>query len=111
MLPVDRRGPEDEVEEGTVEDFFNLAPLPPLENEGGFLWLGPHRRRGVGCKCPRWVGEAHQGLSEHGKQRGQSQRLGPGKILISVKVQSKPKLGYECLTENYVSTQKPKPVA
>ena len=82
MLPVDRCGPEDKVEEGTVEDFFNLAPLPSLEDEGGFLWLEPHRRRGVGCKCPRRVGEAHQRLPEHGEQRGQSQRLGPSKFLI-----------------------------
>ena len=83
VLPVYRCGPEDKVEEGTVEDFFDLVPLPSLRNEGGFLWLGSYRRRGVGRECPRRVGEPHQRLSEHGEQKGtERQRLGTSNLLI-----------------------------
>lgn len=70
MLPVDRRGLEDKVEEGIVKDLFDLAPLPSLRNEGGFFWLRP-RRRCVGCECPRGVGaEANERPPEHGEQKG-----------------------------------------
>ena len=72
VLPVDRRGPEDKVEEGIVKDLFDLAPLPSLRNKGGFFWLRPRRRRRVGCECPRGVGEANGRPPEHGEQKGQS---------------------------------------
>ena len=110
MLPVDRCGPEGKVKKGAVEDFFDLTPLPSLRNERGFLWLGPHRRRSVGCKCPRRVGEAHQRMSEHGEQRGQSQRLGPSKFFIVGRRSNQNPVGYEYLTLKRVSTQKPRPV-
>ena len=71
VLPVDRCGPEDKVEQGTVKDLLDLVPFPSLRNEGGFVWLRPYRRPRVGCECPRGVGEANERLFEHGEQKGQ----------------------------------------
>ena len=80
VLPVDRCGPEDKVEQGTVKDLFDLVPLPSLWNEGGFSWLRPCRRRCMGCECPRGAGEANERPLEHGEQKGQA----PGRIRNSV---------------------------
>lgn len=71
VLPVDRCGPEDEVEQWAIEDLFDLVPLPSLRNGDGFFWLRPYRRRCLGCECPRGVGEANERLLEHGEQKGQ----------------------------------------
>lgn len=81
VFPVNRCGPEGKVEEGTVEDFFDFAPLPSLRNECGFLWLSPYCRRGVGRKRPRGVGEAYERLPEHiGSRKGTE----PSEISIPV---------------------------
>lgn len=72
MLPVNRRRPEDKIEEGTVKDLFDFVPLPSLQNEGGFVGPRPCCSGGVGRECPRGVGEANEGLLEHEAQRGRS---------------------------------------
>ena len=100
VLPVDRCRPEDQVEEGTVEDFFNLTPLPSLRSEGGFLLLGPHRRRGVGRKRPRRIGEAHQRLSEHGGQEGTGRQTQRHNLLIGNGPIKKPRGAMNILQKN-----------
>ena len=72
VFPVDQCGPKDKIKEGSVEDLFNLVPLPSLRNYGWFIWLRPYCRRSVGRECPRGIGEANERLSKHEVKEGQS---------------------------------------
>jgi len=37
MLPMNRCGPEDKLEERAIENLFDFTSLPSLRNEGGFV--------------------------------------------------------------------------
>lgn len=90
VFPVDRCGPEDKVEQGTIEDLFDFAPLPSLRSQARFLHLGSHRRRGVSCECPRGLGKANERLLEHGEQKGQTpSEIRSQSFCLSPKSQSK----------------------
>lgn len=69
VLPVDRRGPKGEIKKGPVENLFDFVPLPPLRNQGGFIWLGSYCRPGVGRERPRGFSrKANERLPKHGMQ-------------------------------------------